>query len=276
MKEVTKKSILSTFLLYTLICFALNILLPDLFPLYRMILLIIATLIQINIISSFLTKKLRLFHISKVIMNYYFTFIMAILFIYYITTFLVFKEIYGLEQLFINHMETAKLLYFSICVVQNILLPIPEAATIMAGSAIFGALNAFIIGLIGTLIGVTTMFLITRYGGIKLVSKLVKEKHLLRYQQLTEKNEVLYLFTLFIVPILPDEIICIGAGLSNISFKRFLVIAITSKVLTTFIFAYSIEIAEMFSLSTSQMILGISTVVVGIFIFTLIVKRIKK
>lgn len=167
-------------------------------------------------------------------------------------------------------------MYFSICILQNILLPIPEAATIIAGSTVFGASYAFIIGLIGTLIGVTTMFFVTRYGGIKLVSKFVNEKHLISYQQYTQKNQILYLFTIFIVPILPDEIICIGAGLSKISIKRFLIIAITAKVITTFIFAYSIELAELFSLSTSQIVLSISTIVMGVVISTLIVKRIKK
>lgn len=275
MKEISNKSIILPILLYTIINLVLYFLLPDLFPKYRIILFCISTLIIVSLLTSFITSKKSLYNSLKMVINYYFMFIMAILFTYYITTFLVFKEVYGLERLFENHIATAKLLYFIICILQNILLPIPEAATIIAGSAVFGALNAFIIGLIGTLIGVTTMFFITRYGGRKLVSKFVNEKHLVRYQHYTQKNEVLYLFTLFIVPVLPDEIICIGAGLSKISIKRFLIIAITSKILTTFIFAYSIELAETFALSTTQMILSISTIVIGIFISTLIVKKIK-
>ncbi|WP_096153529.1 TVP38/TMEM64 family protein [Bacillus sp. FJAT-45066] len=276
MKKVGNKSIIHHVILYSTIILVLNFLLPDLFPIYRITLMSIATLILISLITSFLISKKRFYDILKSVMNYYFVFIIAILLTYYITTFLVFKEVHGLEQFFINHIATAKLIYFLICVLQNILLPIPEAATIIAGSTVLGSHNAFIIGLIGTLIGVTTMFFITRYGGIKLVSKYVNEKHLIRYQKYTQKNEILYLFALFIVPILPDEIICIGAGLSKITIKRFLVIALTSKVLTTFIFAYSIELAGAFSLTTSQIVLSISIIVIGILIGTLIVKRIKK
>lgn len=97
MKEASYKSVILPILLNFIILFVLYFLLPDLFPKYRAILLSISTLIVINLITSFIVRKKRLYHISKVVMNYYFVFILAILFTYYITTFLVFKEIYGLE-----------------------------------------------------------------------------------------------------------------------------------------------------------------------------------
>lgn len=108
-----------------------------------------------------------------------------------------------------------------------------------------------------------------------LISKLVNQKQLFQYQKFAQKNETLILFVLFIVPILPDEIICIGAGLSKISIKKFLVIASLSKVLTSFIYAYSIELAGLLSLTTSQMIMSLSTVMIRIFVYTLTFRRFK-
>uniref|UniRef100_A0A1S2L1U0 TVP38/TMEM64 family membrane protein n=1 Tax=Anaerobacillus isosaccharinicus TaxID=1532552 RepID=A0A1S2L1U0_9BACI len=215
----------------------------------------------------------KLQRIANITMSYFLAIISVLVFVYLISAFLSLTGTFGLEQLLRNYLEYAKLLYFFICVVQNIVLPIPEAATIIAGSAVFGSFHAFVIGLAGTLIGVSTMFFLTRYGGSKLIAKLINEKHLTYYHQLVQKNETLYLFTLFIVPILPDEIVCIGAGLSKMSIKKFLMIAIISKLVTTFIYSYSIQLVTLLSLTTSQITLILSTMMIVLFFLTLIKKK---
>lgn len=47
---------------------------------------------------------------------------------------------------------------------------------------------------------------------------------------------------LFIIPILPDEIVCIGAGISKVNLKKFLIIALLSKSIIFFTLVYAVEL----------------------------------
>lgn len=127
------------------------------------------------------------------------------------------------------------IIYFIICFLQPIILPIPEAVTLTSGSFIFGPLLGFILGFLGTILGIYTMFILTRFGKYKL--KISDNKYIIKYNKLISKNESFILILLFIFPILPDEFICIGAGLSKINFKKFALIAFISKLLTTIFYS---------------------------------------
>lgn len=201
-----------------------------------------------------------------------FTFIVFL--IYYLTSFLVLTDDYGIEHVLRDHAPAAKVIYFLLCFAQPILLPIPEAVTVPAGSAVFGSLPAALLSFIGTMTGIIVMFYIARLGGQKVVLKLVKEKHLKKYQQYVGKSETIILSILFIIPILPDEIICIGAGVSGVSFVRFVIIASIAKLITSFLLAYSVELAKALSLSSSEIVLACSLILGSLFVISVCVKSI--
>lgn len=193
--------------------------------------------------------------------------IIMVLLAYYISKFMVIAEYKGLENLLLEYGSMAKFLFFLLCLAQPIILPLPEAVTIPAGSVAFGASTSFYLGFSGTLTGIIIMFFIARYGGMKVASKLVKAKHLIRYQEYVRKNETIILALLFIIPVLPDEIICVGAGIGAVSFKRFLLIASLSKLLTSFVLAYSVTLAKLLNLTPTQLLLSCS-VLMGIVFLT--------
>lgn len=180
---------------------------------------------------------------------------------------MVMAEYKGMENLLLEYGSMAKFLFFLLCLAQPIILPLPEAVTIPAGSVAFGASTSFYLGFTGTLTGIIIMFFIARYGGMKVASKLVKEKHLTRYQEYVRKNETVILALLFIIPVLPDEIICVGAGIGAVSFKRFVVIASLSKLMTSFVLAYSVSLAKFLDLTSTQLLLSCS-VIMGMVFFT--------
>lgn len=160
-----------------------------------------------------------------------------------------------MESLFHGNESLATFIFFSICFLQPILLPMPEAATVTAGSAVFGSLPAACISFVGTLSGIIGAYFIAKIGGQKLIQRLVKEKHLNQYKSYVSRNETCILLILFIIPILPDEIICFGAGISGVSFKKFLIIASAAKLITSFSLAYSVDFAQTMSLTNTQFIL---------------------
>ncbi|WP_226682569.1 TVP38/TMEM64 family protein [Sutcliffiella horikoshii] len=193
--------------------------------------------------------------------------ILIVLLVYYISKFMVMAEYKELENLLLEYGSMAKFLFFLLCLAQPIILPLPEAVTIPAGSLAFGASTSFYLGFSGTLTGIIVMFFIARYGGIKVASKLVKERHLKKYQDYVRKNETIILALLFIIPVLPDEIICVGAGIGAVSFKKFLIIASLSKFVTTFVLAYSVSLAKLLDLTSTHLLLSCS-VIMGIVFLT--------
>ena len=135
--------------------------------------------------------------------------------------------------------------YFITCFLQPIILPIPEPVTIMAGSATFGPLIGAIVGFFGTMAGIVVMFSITKYVGVNIASKMVDKKKLEKFNNYIEKNDTIIIVMLFILPILPDEVICIGSGIAKVNRFKFLIIAMISKLITSISLAYSIEIIKL-------------------------------
>ncbi|WP_246017693.1 TVP38/TMEM64 family protein [Mesobacillus subterraneus] len=212
--------------------------------------------------------------INRMIVLYLGAILLLVLALFYVTKVVVFTDVYGFEGLLKEHLQTAKYIFFFISFAQPIVLPIPEAVTIPGASAVFGPAAAAAIAFPGTLLGISAMFFAARYGGRKFISKFIKEEQLEKYQQYVSKNETLIMFLLFIIPILPDEIICVGAGIGRVSPKRFLLIAAISKFFTATLLAYSVVLAEKLSLTAGQLMLGFSSIVIILFVVTAVTKKI--
>lgn len=191
----------------------------------------------------------------------------------YIRNFMYITDPRELESLLNANISMAKLIFWVICFIQPIALPLPEPVTVVAGSSVLGSFTAFILAFSGTSAGIITMFFAARIGGMKIVSKLVNQKQLTRYHEYVEKSEVIVLAALFIFPILPDEIVCVGAGLSGVSVRRFMIIGIFSKLVTSFSLAYSIELAAVLSLTASQIVVITSGLAFTVVVLTLLIKR---
>jgi len=189
--------------------------LPTVLPIFKMIYL--SALLMVLVIDGFfiMTKRNHLLKINRMILFYLGAVLLLVLAIFYVTKVMVFTDAYGFEGLLKEHLQTAKYIFFFISFAQPILLPIPEAVTIPGASAVFGPAVAAAIAFPGTLLGISTMFFAARYGGRKFISKFIKEEQLDKYQQYVSKNETVIMFLLFIIPILPDEIICVGAGIGQ-------------------------------------------------------------
>ncbi|MBM7585614.1 putative membrane protein YdjX (TVP38/TMEM64 family) [Bacillus pakistanensis] len=266
--EILLNLALSAITTYLLFAF-----LPTLLPVYKVAFVLIMLGIVLLNLSFVLSNNKKLYKITKVALIVSCSFVFVIIFLFYMTKILVLTDTYGVENVLRENLAAAKLIFFLICFAQPIILPLPEAVTIPAGSAVFGPLIAACLGFLGTILGIVAMFFIARIGGTKLASKLVKEKHLKKYQEYVAKNETLILVLLFIVPILPDEIICVGAGIGGVTFKRFLWIAFISKFITSSLLAFSVQFAKMLSLSRSELVLACSVVIGLIFVASYIIKR---
>ncbi|MFD9625889.1 TVP38/TMEM64 family protein [Peribacillus muralis] len=256
------------FLLGAFAAFCLYVFLPTLLTIYKVIFtVILLVILSINLVSI-LTKKANYLKLTKLALMYLSIFLSIACLVFYTTKLLVLTDANGLTSILGGSTLMGKLLFFLICFLQPIVLPLPEVVTVSAGSAVFGPFTAAYLSFFGTISGIAVMYLIARIGGQKLALKFVKEKHLISYQMYVKKNETAILFLLFIIPVLPDEIICLGAGIGGVSFRRFFLIASLSKLMTATTLSYSVELAKSLSLSGQELFSIVSLTAGGLFILS--------
>lgn len=145
-------------------------------------------------------------------------------------------------------------LYFLLCVLQPVCLPIPEAVTVLWGSMTIGPRKSFVLGVLGALIGIVSMYWIARKCSNWIIAKCKCEQKVKRFQDYIKKYQIYIVGILFIVPILPDEIICLGSTVVGIRFSVFLWVAIAAKIVSVGMIAYSEVIGSVLGLSNVEVV----------------------
>lgn len=147
------------------------------------------------------------------------------------------------------------IIYIIICILQPICWPLPEMSTILYGTYKFGAIYSFIIGYIFILMGIVIMYKVSFCFSKKHLSRIKKSKKFLKFKKFISKNEILTTGILFVLPILPDEIICVGASILEIKFKVFITIAMFFKFISIGVIAFSEPLAGIFNISKLTLII---------------------
>ena len=186
----------------------------------------------------FMEKKQHACHIMNYVIYYFAAIYFLIIIVFYVTHLMVLFDYQDLVDLLAQNSDYALLIFMGICFLQPIMLPLPEFVTIMAGSAVLGPWKAFIGSYVATSLGMITMFSIVRLGGLSIKRKRGNEKALQRYYQYVDKYGQWVLIFLLVFPILPDEIICLGAGLSSMSFRRFVPTILVAKIFSSYMLSY--------------------------------------
>jgi len=144
----------------------------------------------------------------------------------------------------------APLLFVAIQVIQVVLPIIPGGVTQLAGVIIFGAFWGFIYNYVGIVIGSMIAFQMVRKLGRPFLQS-VFNKHYDKYIGWLDKGKKFdRMFAIAILlPIAPDDFLCMLAGLTKMSFKKLTVILVLCKPPT--IIAYSILLSTIAAWMTS-------------------------
>jgi uncharacterized membrane protein YdjX (TVP38/TMEM64 family) len=163
----------------------------------------------------------------------------------------------GLEDYFYDHPQIGWALFFAISFFQPIALPLPEAATVVAGSAVFGPLVTFVIAYIGTVCGMLVMFQLVRLGREHFFGGDKTLKLLHQYDHMVDQHGLFFIIVLCMFPLLPDEVICVGAGISRLPFLTYLAIVLACKGVTLWLLSYSFILVDMLGLSKGEALIGL-------------------
>ena len=154
-------------------------------------------------------------------------------------------------------------LFVLVVIIEVVIAPIPGGAVGYLGAARYGFLNAWPLLYIGNVIGTTLVFWLARRFGTPLFEENVSEKTRARYNNILENHPGL-LWLVYTVPVVPVDILSVLAGLSRISARRFLGIALTGYIIYTGIVAYiGSSLAQFIGVTEAVSVIG-AVLLIGI------------
>lgn len=121
------------------------------------------------------------------------------------------------------------LVFFLVQLASVIVAPIPSNVTALAGGVLFGTLCAFLITWGAVVLGSITVFFLSRALGQSFIQTFVGAKVSERYLGVLRRKQGTFLFLAFLFPFFPDDILCILAGLTDMNWKRFLLLCLIAR-----------------------------------------------
>ena len=121
------------------------------------------------------------------------------------------------------------LAYFFIQLLSVILAPIPSNITALAGGLLFGTWPAFLLTWGAVVLGSAAVFAAARRLGHRFVERVVSRSAISRYLEIIHRKQDVFLALAFLFPLFPDDVLCILAGLTDIPFRRFFLIALLTR-----------------------------------------------
>ena len=121
------------------------------------------------------------------------------------------------------------LAYFGIQLASVVIAPIPSNITAAAGAYLFGLWPSFLLTWGAVTLGSVIVFILARLLGGRFVCRFVGEKLSEKYLDLIRRKRDVFLLLAFLFPFFPDDLLCILAGLTDISFKRFFLLVVLAR-----------------------------------------------
>ncbi len=125
---------------------------------------------------------------------------------------------------------SAPLVFIGIQIAQVIAAPVPGEATGFIGGYIFGTLPGFIYSTIGLSIGSLINFGIGRMLGERFVRRFVSQERFQRMDRLVNRQGIIALLILFVIPGFPKDYLCLALGLSTLPVKLFAPMACVGRI----------------------------------------------
>jgi len=141
-----------------------------------------------------------------------------------------FKSIDDVEA-YLNSYELASaFVYIGLQIVQVIVSVIPAQPFNLAAGYIFAFWLGYALSIIGTAIGTTTTFFLSRFLGKDAIYLLFGEKKITRFvDRLDSKRALIIIFIIYLIPGMPKDPIGYAVGLSKVRFPIFLAIALVGR-----------------------------------------------
>ncbi len=121
------------------------------------------------------------------------------------------------------------LFFFLLQFLSVVLAPIPSNITALAGGVLFGTWVSFFLTFAAVVCASLLVFQLARWLGREFVTRVVGERVSAKYLDVIHAKTDIFLILAFLFPFFPDDLLCILAGLTAISLRRFLIIVLLTR-----------------------------------------------
>lgn len=139
------------------------------------------------------------------------------------------RSLDGLRAYIVHFAPYSHLAFFLVQLLSVILAPIPSNITAAAGGVLFGTWPAFLLTYGAVAAGSLLVFWLARVLGRDFADRLVSRRLSEKYQDVLRTKAPVFLVLAFLFPFFPDDMLCILAGLTKLSFRRFAVIVLLTR-----------------------------------------------
>ena len=141
----------------------------------------------------------------------------------------IFRSTTSLQRFIQQFGEYAVVIFILLQIIQVIIPILPGGISSVAGLLMFGNGWGLLYSCIGLIIGEAIGFLLVRYYGVSFVQLILSPKKYQKFDQLlTQKTKDIkkVLCLTMLIPFAPDDLVCLVAGLTKISFKEYIQIVL--------------------------------------------------
>lgn len=116
-------------------------------------------------------------------------------------------------------------------------IPLPSTVLVVAGTLIYGPAQASLLSLSGILLGSAVAFFLGRVFGKRLVKFMVGEKTCNKWIKFLNNGKYSFVI-MMLLPFFPDDVLCLVAGVTDMSWTFFMITQFVSRPLGIYLTSY--------------------------------------
>jgi uncharacterized membrane protein YdjX (TVP38/TMEM64 family) len=141
-----------------------------------------------------------------------------------------------IKSIILAYGQYSVLAFLVMQIIQVVAFFIPGEIMQIAGGYIYGAFLGGFLTLLGITLGSAIVYAISRQYGKPLIRRIISEKQLKFFDKLLKLGSVNYIvFLLYLIPGIPKDVLAYICGISDISFKNFMIYSTIGRIPGIFI-----------------------------------------
>jgi uncharacterized membrane protein YdjX (TVP38/TMEM64 family) len=176
---------------------------------------------------------------SYIMLGIIFIFLIFIAYEYYHRYFFLFRDPAKLKKIIMSYGKYSVIAFFILQIIQVVAFFIPGEIVQIAGGYIYGTVLGSGLSVLGITAGSIIVYLISNYYGKPLVDKIISDKDLKFFQRILNLGKInLIVFLIYLIPGIPKDVLAYICGVSNITFKNFIIYSTIGRIPGIFVSAY--------------------------------------
>lgn len=149
-----------------------------------------------------------------------------------------FKDTEEIKKFIIDSGKWGIIVFFLLNLLQVLILPIPAAVTMVIGVMIYGPHISFLISTVATIAGSIILFWLGKTFGRKIAYWMFGKEKAEKYAKiLSDKGKGIFII-MMLFPFFPDDLICIIAGVTSMTYRFFLISMIITRTIVVAVTCY--------------------------------------